>query len=97
MAALKKWTRKRMARKRIVEKGVNSKGNVYTIYTDGSYRYDNSDGFHYKNSDGIFSIFAFSKCLKIKIKVALTPEEAMMNTTRHQMAEMGGFEPTIEK
>lgn len=48
----KKWTPKRMNRKRIAEKGVNSKGNAYTVYTDGSYRYDNSDGYHYNNSDG---------------------------------------------
>ena len=50
-----------MTRKRVVEKGVNSRGNVYTVYDDGSYRYDNSDGYHYNNSDGIFFTFAFSK------------------------------------
>ena len=51
-----------------------------------------------------FSLLPFPKfglCLKIKIKVALTPKEKMMNmfmnTTLHQMAEMGGSEPTIEK
>ena len=91
-----------MTRKRVVDKGVNSRGNVYTVYDDGSYRYDNSDGYHYNNSDGIFSLLLFPKLMhKIKIKVALTPKEKMMNmfmnTTLHQMAEMGGSEPTIEK
>ena len=49
-----------------------------------------------------FSLLLFPKLMhKIKIKVALTPKEKMMNmfmnTTLHQMAEMGGSEPTIEK
>merc|ERR1719322_159138 len=38
--------------KKVVETGVNSEGNHYTVYSDGSYRYDNSDGYHYKNSNG---------------------------------------------
>ena len=51
--------------KRIVETGVNSEGNYYTVFTDGSYRYDNSDGYHYKNSNGKSVLFIISKCLKI--------------------------------
>ena len=51
--------------KRIVETGVNSEGNYYTVFSDGSYRYDNYDGYHYKNSNGKSVLFIISKCLKI--------------------------------
>lgn len=58
-----KW--KGQDNKRIVETGVNSEGNYYTVFSDGSYRYDNSDGYHYKNSNGKSVLFIISKCLKI--------------------------------
>ena len=41
-----------MPHKRIIKTGVNSRGNVFTVYSDGSYRYVNSDGYYYNNSDG---------------------------------------------
>merc|ERR1711917_134930 len=55
--------RKGQDNKRIVETGVNSEGNYYTVFSDGSYRYDNSDGYHYKNSNGKSVLFIISKCL----------------------------------
>ena len=58
-----KW--KGQDNKRIVETGVNSEGNYYTVFSDGSYRYDNYDGYHYKNSNGKSVLFIISKCLKI--------------------------------
>ena len=57
-----KW--KGQDNKRIVETGVNSEGNYYTVFSDGSYRYDNYDGFHYKNSNGKCIHFSIEKCLK---------------------------------
>ena len=67
-----KW--KGRNKKRIVETGVNSVGNCYTKYSDGSYRYDNSDGYHYKNANGKSVLFNISKCLKILFRQHIHPK-----------------------
>ena len=68
--------------KRVVDTGVNSEGNYYTKFSDGSYRYDNSDGYHYKNANGksvLFIISKCSKCLKIVLRQHIHPKRRTWN------------------
>ena len=82
--------------KRIVETGVNSEGNYYTVFSDGSYRYDNHDGYHYKNSNGNSTFFYHFKMLKNRIQAAHSLEKATVKFTRLQMAK-DGPRSTIEQ
>ena len=84
-----------MDRKEISSAGTNAEGNNFTSYSDGSYRYDNADGYHYKNSDGKFHFFQFQ--IKDKIKAAHSLERGTVKLTRVQMAKLDGQDTLLNK